>query len=84
MNARSMLGLAQRGTSQLELFKICKIVICKKTGEEVERRLECWMHTLERKGMKVDRSKTKYLCVNGGNDKETVKIEDTSTKSKRI
>ena len=27
--------------------------------------------------MKVNRSKTKYLCVNGGNDKETVKMEDT-------
>ena len=23
------------------------------------------------------RSKTKYHCVNGGNDKETVKMEDT-------
>ena len=24
-----------------------------------------------------DRSKTEYLCINGGNDKETVKMEDT-------
>ena len=23
------------------------------------------------------RSKTEYLCINGGNDKETVKMEDT-------
>ena len=27
--------------------------------------------------MKVSRSKTEYLCINGGNDKETVKMEDT-------
>ena len=27
--------------------------------------------------MKVSRSKTKYLCINGGNDNETVKMEDT-------
>ena len=27
--------------------------------------------------MKVSRSKTEYLCVNGGNDKETVKMDDT-------
>ena len=27
--------------------------------------------------MKVSRSKTEYLCVNGGNDDETVKMEDT-------
>ena len=27
--------------------------------------------------MKVNRLKTKYLCINGGNDDETVKMEDT-------
>ena len=27
--------------------------------------------------MKVSRSKTEYLCINGGNDNETVKMEDT-------
>ena len=53
------------------------IVICKETREEVERRLESWKYALERRGMKVSRSKTKYLCINGGNDDETVKMEDT-------
>ena len=28
--------------------------------------------------MKVSRSKTEYLCINGGNDDETVKMEDTT------
>ena len=27
--------------------------------------------------MKVSRSKTKYLCINGGNGNETVKMQDT-------
>ena len=27
--------------------------------------------------MKVSRSKTEYLCINGENDKETVKMEET-------
>ena len=53
------------------------IVICKETREEVERRLKSWRYTLERRGMKVSRSKTEYLCVNGGNDEETMKMEDT-------
>ena len=53
------------------------IVICKETREEVERRLKCWRYALERRGMKVSRSVTKYLCINGGNDDKTVKIEDT-------
>ena len=53
------------------------IVICEETREEVERRLESWRYALERRGMKVIRSKTEYLCVNGGNDEETVKMEDT-------
>ena len=43
----------------------------------MERRLESWKYALERRGMKVSRSKTKYLCINGGNDDETVKMEDT-------
>ena len=53
------------------------IVICKGTREEVERRLEYWRYALERRGMKVSRSKTEYLCINGGNDDKTVKMEDT-------
>ena len=53
------------------------IVICEKTGEEVEWRLECWRYALERRGMKVSRSKTEHLCISGGNNKETAKMDDT-------
>ena len=53
------------------------IVICEETREEVERKLESWKYALERRGIKVSRSKTEYLCINGGNDDETVKMEDT-------
>ena len=52
------------------------IVICEETREEIDRRLECWRYALERRGMKVSGSMTEYLCVNGGNDEETVKMED--------
>ena len=53
------------------------IVICKETREEVEQTLECWRYALERREMKVSRSKTEYLCINGVNDKKTVNMEDT-------
>ena len=53
------------------------IVICKETREEVEWILECWRYALKRSRIKVNRLKTKYLCVNGGNDKETMMVEDT-------
>ena len=52
------------------------IVICEETRKEVERRLESWRYALERRRMKISRSKTKYLCINGGNDDETMKLED--------
>ena len=52
-------------------------MICKETREEVERRFESWKYALERRGMKVSRSKTEYLCINGGIDDKTVKMEDT-------
>ena len=51
------------------------IVICEKTREEVERILEYWRYALERRGMKVSKSKTEFLCVNGGNDDKIVKME---------
>ena len=53
------------------------IVIYEETTEEVERRLQSWRYVLKRRGMKVSRSKTEYLCINGGNDDKTVKMEDT-------
>ena len=40
------------------------IVICGETREEVEVNLERWRDALERRGMKVSRSKTEYMCVN--------------------
>ena len=51
------------------------IVICRKTRKEVERRLECWRYALKRRGMKISRSKTKYLCINGENGEETMEME---------
>ena len=53
------------------------IVICEETRKEVEQRLESWKYALERRGMKVSRSNTEYLCINGGNDDRIVKMEDT-------
>ena len=53
------------------------IVICKETREKVKATLESWRYAFERRGMKVSRSKTEYLCINGENDNETVKMEDT-------
>ena len=53
------------------------IMIYEETRLEVQRRLQCWRYALERRGMKGNRSKTKYLCVNGGNDHKTVKMDDT-------
>ena len=53
------------------------IVIREETRKEVERRLKFWLYALERRGMKVSRSKTKYLCINGKNEDETVKMDYT-------
>ena len=49
------------------------IVICEETRKEVEQRLESWRYASERRGIKVSRSKTEYLCINERNDNETVK-----------
>ena len=44
----------------------------------MERRLDSWKYALERREMKVSRSKTEYPCINGGNHDESVKMEDTN------
>ncbi|XP_047476069.1 uncharacterized protein LOC125029925 [Penaeus chinensis] len=50
-------------------------VICTKTREEAERRLESWRHALERRGLKVNRKKTEYLCTGGGEKEGSIKIQ---------
>ena len=40
------------------------IVICRESGEQVEENLERWRYALERRGMKVSRTKTEYMCMN--------------------
>lgn len=37
------------------------IVLINETGDKVNNRLEIWRHTLESRGFKLSRMKTKYL-----------------------
>ena len=53
------------------------IVICSESKEQVEEKLESWIYALERRGMKVNRRKTEYTCVNERQDtgSRTVKMQ---------
>ena len=51
------------------------IVICGETKEDVEVSLEGWRHALERRGMKVSRSKTEYMCANERGEGNTVQMQ---------
>ena len=53
------------------------IVICSETKQQAEDNLERWRYALERRGMKVSRSKTEYMCMNGsGNGKICLQKEE--------
>ena len=54
-----------RQESPWNMMFVNVIVICSESKEQVERRLERWRYALERRGMKVSRSKTEYMCVRG-------------------
>ncbi|KAK3524760.1 hypothetical protein QTP86_002555 [Hemibagrus guttatus] len=56
------------------------IVICGESREQVEENLERWRFALERRGMKVSRSKTEYMCVNEREGSGTVMLQGEEVK----
>ncbi|KAK3543285.1 hypothetical protein QTP70_014057, partial [Hemibagrus guttatus] len=56
------------------------IVICSESREQVEVDLERWRFALERRGMKVSRSKTEYMCVNEREGSGTVRLQGEEVK----
>ncbi|MCJ8729445.1 hypothetical protein PDJAM_G00106430 [Pangasius djambal] len=56
------------------------IVICSESREQVEENLERWRFSLERRGMKVSRSKTEYMCVYEREGSGTVRLQGEEVK----
>ncbi|KAK3520561.1 hypothetical protein QTP70_027096 [Hemibagrus guttatus] len=56
------------------------IVICSEFREQMEENLEGWRFALERRGMKVSRSKTEYMCVNEREGSGTVRLQGEEVK----
>ncbi|KAK3535914.1 hypothetical protein QTP70_021210 [Hemibagrus guttatus] len=56
------------------------IVICSESREKVEENLERWRFALERRGMKVSRSKTEYMCVNEREGSGRVRLQGEEVK----
>ncbi|KAK3523637.1 hypothetical protein QTP70_005839 [Hemibagrus guttatus] len=56
------------------------IVICSESREQVEENLERWRFALERRGMKVSRNKTEYMCVNEREGCGTVRLQGEEVK----
>ncbi|MCJ8736404.1 hypothetical protein PDJAM_G00257550 [Pangasius djambal] len=55
-------------------------VICSESREQVEENLKRWRFALERRGMKVSRSKTEYMCVNEMEGSGTVRLQSEEVK----
>ncbi|MCJ8736954.1 hypothetical protein PDJAM_G00018110 [Pangasius djambal] len=56
------------------------IVICSESREQVEENLERCRFALERRGMKVSRSKSEYMCVNEREGSGTVRLQGEEVK----
>ncbi|KAK3517122.1 hypothetical protein QTP86_003959, partial [Hemibagrus guttatus] len=69
-----------RQESPLTMMFADDIVICSESREQVEENLERWRFALERRGMKVSRSKTEYMCVNEREGSGTVRLQGEEVK----
>ena len=56
------------------------IVLCRQNHRELEEDPEIWRNALERRGLKVSRSKTEYLRVGGVDDGEELKLQGEKVK----
>ena len=50
------------------------VVLLNDTKEDAEKELESWREALERRGLRVSRSKTEYLCIGKQTEKAPIKI----------
>ena len=64
-----------RQEASLNMIFADAIMICGESKEQVEEKLECWRYVLERRGMKVNRRNTEYMCVNERHDNGTVRMQ---------
>ena len=56
------------------------IVLSRQNHRELEEDVEIWRNALERRGLKVSRSKTEYLRVGGVNDGEELTLQGVTVK----
>ena len=56
------------------------IVLSRQNHRELEDDLEMWRNALERRGLKVSRSKTKYLKAEDVDDGEELKLQGEKVK----
>ena len=56
------------------------IVLCRQNHRELEKDLEIWRNALKRRGLKVSRSKTEYLRVDGVDDGEELQLQGEKVK----
>ncbi|XP_068247897.1 uncharacterized protein [Palaemon carinicauda] len=56
-----------RGQSPWTMLFTDDIVLCDKTRERLEGKLERWREELESRGLNISRTKTEYMCCNSQN-----------------
>ncbi|KAK3555905.1 hypothetical protein QTP86_029782, partial [Hemibagrus guttatus] len=69
-----------RQESPWTMMFVDDIIICSESREQVEENLERWRFALKRRGMKVSRSKTEYVCVNEREGSGTVRLQGEEVK----
>ena len=76
--------LTEEIRTELPMMFADDIVLCREDRRQLQEVLEVWMNALEKRGLKVSRSKTEYMQAGGVDDGGELRLQGETVKKVEI